>query len=65
MFDEQYDEKFIHSIQDFANSYCQDTLQLIKEEIKIDDIINKIQNGKYGSDEEEIICNIKKIDFEK
>jgi len=65
LYDEQYDERFVHSIQDFANTYNEDILILAKNRLNFNNIIRHIKNGDYGYSEIEIVDNLEKIDVEK
>ncbi|MBR2908972.1 MAG: hypothetical protein IKC11_01325 [Clostridia bacterium] len=65
LFDEQYDEKFIQSIQDFAITYNEDMTRKAKKRIHFDSIIDAVQNGDYGSSEGEIIKNLGRTDILK
>jgi len=63
LFNDQYPESFIHSIQDFSNTYCKDISTLAKNKIQFENIINNIINGNYGSTDKEIIENLDNIDI--
>ena len=63
--DDQYNEKFIHSIQDFANIYNEDISKLAKSKLQLNSIIQQIKNGNFGVSEREIIDNLDQIDVEK
>ena len=63
LYEEQYDERFIQSIQDFANKYSEDILALAKKKLHLNNIIKDIKNGKYGSSENEIINNLERINM--
>ncbi len=65
LFEEQYEEKFIQSIQDFANVYSEDVLKVAKKKLQYSTIFKNIKNEKYGVNEDEIINNIKNIEVEK
>lgn len=65
LYDEQYDEKFVQSIQDFANTYNEDISKLAKSKLQFNSIIQQIKNGKFGSSEREIVDNLEQIDVEK
>lgn len=62
LYDEQYDEKIIQSIQDFANTYNEDITRMAKDKIHFYSIVNAVRNGDYGSTEGEIINNLEQID---
>lgn len=65
LFDEQYDEKFVQSIQDFANTYNEDISRLAKSKLQFNSIIQQIKNGNFGSSEREIIDKLERIDVKK
>lgn len=62
LYDEQYDEKIIQSIQDFANTYNEDITRIAKDKIHFYSIVNAVRNGDYGSTECEIVNNLEQID---
>lgn len=62
LFDEQYSEKFVHSIQDFAKVYNENVIKLAKRKLKFESLIKKVKNGELGTSEIEIMDNLKKID---
>ena len=62
LYNDQYDEKIIQSIQDFANTYNQDITIMAKNKIHFSSIISAVRNGDYGSTESEIIDNLEQID---
>lgn len=64
LFNDQYDEKIIQSIQDFSNTYNNDITQIAKKKLHLYSIVNSIQNGDYGSTENEILGNLNLIDVE-
>ena len=64
LYDDQYDEKFIQSIQDFATSYNEDITRMAKSKIGFDSIVSAVRNGDYGSTDSEIIGNLEQIDVE-
>lgn len=65
LYDEQYDEKFIQSIQDFANVYNKDITELAKVKLDFNTIVKRVKNGDYGFTENEIIDNLEGIDVKK
>lgn len=65
LFDDQYDEKFVHSIQDFANTYNEDISRLAKAKLQFDSVIQQINNGSFGATEKEIVDNLSQIDVGK
>jgi len=64
LFNDQYDEKIIQSIQDFSNTYNNDITEIAKKKLHLYSIVNSIQNGDYGSTENEILGNLNLIDVE-
>lgn len=65
LYDEQYDEKIVQSIQDFANIYNEDITRMAKNKIHFNSIVSAVRNGDYGSTDREIIDNIEQIDVGK
>ena len=65
LYDDQYEEKFIHSIQDFANTYNADITKLAKDKIQFNYIIQQIKEGRLGTTESEIIDKLNRIDIQK
>lgn len=62
LYNDQYDEKIVQSIQDFANTYNEDITRIAKHKIHFNSIVNAVRNGSYGSTESEIIDNLEQID---
>jgi len=65
LYDEQYDEKIVQSIQDFANIYNEDITRMAKNKIHFNSIVSAVRNGDYGSTDREIMDNLEQIDVEK
>ena len=65
LYNEQYDERIVQSIQDFANIYNEDISRMAKNKIHFNSIVSAIRNGDYGSTESEIIDNLEQIDVQK
>lgn len=65
LYNDQYDEKFIQSIQDFANTYNEDITKLAKSKLQFDSIMHQVKIGDYGTSEREIIDNLEQIDVMK
>lgn len=65
LYDEQYDEKIVQSIKDFANTYNEDITIMAKNKLHFNSIVSAVRNGDYGSTENEIIDNFEQIDVEK
>ena len=61
LYDEQYDEKIVQSIQDFANTFNEDITRMAKNKIRFNRIVSAVRNGYYGSTESEIIDNLEQI----
>ena len=60
--DGQIKEKVIQSIQDFANQYCDDISKVAYECLDAEKIHKKIINGEFGSNENDIIDKLSKVD---
>ena len=65
LYDEQYDEKIVQSIQDFATAYNEDITIIAKNKVNFNSIVNAVRNGDYGSTDTEIINNLEQIDVGK
>lgn len=65
LYNEQYNEKIIQSIQDFANTYNKDITKMAKNKINFNRILNSIRNGDYESTESEVIDNLEQINIEE
>ena len=65
LYDEDYSERFIHSIQDFATTYNEDITRMAKNKIHFNSIVSAVRNGNCGSTECEIVDNLEKIDVRK
>jgi len=63
LYNDQYDEKIVQSIQDFANVYNKDITILAKDKIRFSSVVSAVRNGDYGSTENEIIDNLEQIDI--
>ena len=64
LYDDQYEENIVQSIQDFANTYNKNATKQAKKKLHIKSIISGVQNGDYGSTEKEIVENLEQIDVE-
>lgn len=65
LYNEQYDERIIQSIQDFANIYNEDIARMAKNKLHFNSIVSAVRNGDYGSTESEIIDNLEQINVQK
>ena len=65
LYDEQYGEKFINSIQDFVKEYNSQVSKEAKKVLKVDELCELILNGEFGSSEKEIIERIEQIDVDR
>lgn len=65
LYNEQYDERIVQSIQDFANIYNEDITRMAKNKLHFNSIASAIRNGDYGSTESEIIDNLEQINVQK
>ncbi|MBQ8431174.1 MAG: hypothetical protein IJX26_04490, partial [Clostridia bacterium] len=65
LYNEQYDERIVQSIQDFANIYNEDITRMAKNKLHFNSIVSAIRNGDYGSTESEIIDNLEQINVQK
>ena len=64
LYDEQYEERFIQSIQDFANKYNEDVTILATEQLQFNEVLTRVKRGDYGTSEKEIIKNLEQIDVQ-
>lgn len=65
LYNEQYDERIVQSIQDFANIYNEDITRMAKNKLHFNSIVSAVRNGDYGSTESEIIDNLEQINVQK
>jgi len=65
LYDEQYGEKFINSIQDFSKTYSAKVSKEAKKVLKADELYELILNGQFGNSENEIIERIEQIDVDR
>ena len=61
LYDEEHSERFIQSIQDFANTYNEDISSRARKELQFDRLLNQIKNGELGSSDNQIIENLEQI----
>ena len=65
LYDDQYPQNFVHSIQGFVNTYSKEITSLAKKVLNYEMLIQSIINGNFGSSDSEIISNLENIDITK
>ena len=65
LYDEQFKDKFVQSIQDFVMKYNEDIITLAKNKLNFDEIVKDVKSGKLGSSEKEILGSLYKINVGK